>query len=377
MAKRSPAHATVCVTGATGFLGAQLAAALCEEGHRVRVTYRDRSRLDALDGLDVEPVRADTLDRAAMRRAARGCDALFHVAGMVGASPAERIYEVNARGPRVAVEAAAAEGVSRVILTSSVAGVGPAPPGAVADETQEYRTGDLSLTYINAKHEGEGEALAAAARTGVDLVITCPSYVLGPGHARHIPGESSTRIVGNYMRGRLPAAVDGNTNIVDVEDVAAGHLLAWRKGRPGERYILGGDNTRWSKVLGRISALSGIRHPIVFIPVAAEPFARAARAMGLPTPISFEAVELMAQNWHYSSAKAERELGYRHRGLEETLRRTVDWYVELIEGHRFDDGLSPLGTMAAGVQAASRLGGPLPGLLGAGARALARRREWR
>lgn len=351
------APATVCLTGATGFIGARIAAALRAEGHRVRVTYRDRERLAALAGLDVEPVRADVLDRSALRRALKGCDALFHAAAVVGSNPVEAVYEVNARGPRIAVEAAAAEGIGRVVLTSSVAAVGLAPRGQVAGESLEFRTAGLRLTYANAKHEGEANALAAAARHGVELVIANPSYVLGAPLARGLPASSSARIVDSYLRGRLPAVVDGNCSIVDVEDVARGHLLAWRRGRPGERYILAGTNTRWSKVMGLVSEISGIRRPLVFIPPAAEPLARAARRLGLPTPISFEAIELMAQNWHYSSAKAERELGYSYRGLEETLRRTVEWCLEPRQaGRSGGPDLSPMRVMAAGVQVADRLG---------------------
>jgi dihydroflavonol-4-reductase len=348
---------SICVTGATGFLGAWIVEALVSEGHRVRVTYRERSRLEALGDLDVEPVKANTLDPAALRRALRGCDVLFHVAGVVGATPADRVFAVNAAGPRLAVEAAAAEGVGRVVLTSSVAAVGPAPPGKVADEDQQYRAHGQGMTYVDAKHEGEAVALGAAARTGIELVVTNPSYVLGPGCVRHLPGETSTRLVANYLRGRLPGVADSGTNIVDVRDVARGHLLAWRKGRAGERYILGGENAQWSRVMGLISEISGVRHPIVFIPREVAPAARRARRLRVPTPISFEAVQLMTRNWQYSSAKAKRELGYEARSLEETLRATVEWSRELIDSGRLEGGaLSPIALMSAGVGVADRLG---------------------
>lgn len=356
MAEPKSNPSLVCVTGATGFLGAWIVAALVEEGHRVRVTYRDRSRLEALGELDVEPVKADVLDGASVRRAVRGCDALFHVAGMVGASPKKVVYAVNAIGPKVAVEAAASEEVGRVIVTSSVAGIGPAPRGEVADETQPYLAHGQGMTYVDAKHEGEGTALAAAARTGTELVITNPSYVLGPGYVRRLPGETSTRTVANYLLGRLPAVADSHTNISDVRDVAAGHLLAWRKGRPGERYILGGENAHWSRIVGLISEISGVRHPLLFVPAEAAPLARTARRMGVWTPISFEAIQLMTRNWRYSSAKAKRELGYSPRPLEETLRATIEWNLELIQAGRLGGRLSPMGLMAAGLGAADRLG---------------------
>ena len=140
---------------------------------------------------------------------------------------------MNALGPRVAVEAAAAEGVGRVVVTSSVAGIGPAAPGEIGTEEDDFRAGELGLTYVDSKHEGEFEALAAGAREGIEVVIVNPSYVLGVPVDRSQPGETSTRTIGNYLRGRLPAVVDGHTNIVDVRDVATGHLRAAEKGRPG------------------------------------------------------------------------------------------------------------------------------------------------
>ena len=140
---------------------------------------------------------------------------------------------MNALAPRIAVEAAAAEGVARVVVTSSVAGIGPAPPGEVGTEDDPFRGGGLGLTYVDSKHEGEVEAFAAGARLGVEVVVVNPSYVLGVPVDRSQPGETSTRTIGNYLRGRLPAVVDGHTDIVDVRDVARGHLRAAERGRPG------------------------------------------------------------------------------------------------------------------------------------------------
>ena len=342
-----------CLTGSTGFVGAHVARALCQAGHDERVTYRDGRRLARLGDLELEAVKADVLDRAAMRRAARDADVLFHCAGVVGARPAERVWEVNAVAPRVAVEAAAGAGVPRVVLTSSVAGIGPVAAGQVGDERGVYRRGHLGLTYVDAKHEGEVQALAAGARLGVEVVIVNPSYVLGVPVDRRQPGETSTRTVGNYLRGRLPAVVDGFTNIVDVEDVAKGHLLAARKGRPGERYILGGHNRSWVEVIDRIAELSGVRHPLLVFPPEVASAARTAEALGLPGLVSAEGVVLMAQNWRYSSSKARRELGYRPRTLDRTLRATIDWYLELIETGVFAGSPSSMLSLAS---AAMRVG---------------------
>jgi dihydroflavonol-4-reductase len=348
---------TVCVTGATGFVGAHVARCLAEQGEQVRVTYRSESRLERLAAFEVEPVKADVTDRAGMRRALRGCDLLYHSAGYVGARPPQRVWEVNALSPRVAVEAAAAEGVPRVVLTSSVAGIGPVQRGEVGDEEEVYRGGGLGMTYADAKHEGEAEALAAGAREGVEVVIVNPSYVFGPPVDRSQPGETSTRAIGNYLLGRLPAVVDGQINAVDVRDVATGHLQAAEKGRPGERYVLGGHDVNWVELFERVADLSGVRHPLVVLPIEVAELARAAELARLPMPVAPEGFVLMAQNWRYSSRKARRELGYRARSLDKTLQDTIDWYRELIEAGVFDGGArSPLSLAAAGLHLADRMG---------------------
>ncbi len=346
-----------CLTGATGFVGGHVARELIEQGHEVRVTYRDKDRLGRLGELDPETVRADILDRAAMRRAVRGCDVLFHTAGVVASKPVAYVQDINALAPRIAVEAAAAEGVKRVIVTSSVAGIGPVSRGEVGSEEDLYRGGGLGLTYPDAKHEGEMEAFAAGARLGVEVIVTNPAYVLGVPLDREQPGETSTRIIGNYLRGRMPAVVDGETTIVDVRDVAAGHLLAAERGKPGERYVLGGHNTTWPKLLELVAELSGVRSPLIVLPPEVGELARRAEALRLPLAISAEAMVLMGQNWCYSSAKAKRELGYKPRPHRAVVAETVDWYRELIAAGILDRGSrSPLSVWAAGMRLAERTG---------------------
>jgi dihydroflavonol-4-reductase len=348
---------TVCVTGATGFIGGHVARLQSEAGASVRVTYRDEDRLSRLESLDVEPVKADVLDRGALRRAFRDCELVFHTAGFVGARPVENVWRINAIAPRVAVEAAAAEGVRRVVLTSSVAGIGPAPAGEVGEEDDPFRGAGLGLTYVDAKHEGEAEALAAAARLRIELVIVNPSYVFGVPVDRRQPGETSTRMIGNYLRGRLPAVVDAQTNVADVTDVAKGHLAAAEKGRPGERYVLGGHDIGWVELLERVAELSGVRHPLMVLPPEAAGVARLAETLRIPSPIAAEGLVLMAQNWRYSSRKARRELGYRPRTLDKTLRDTVEWYLELGQDGALDGGRpSPMSLAARGVQLADRAG---------------------
>lgn len=343
-----------CVTGATGFLGAHVVRALVVRGDDVRVTYRDRRRLSRLAGLDFEPVRADILDAQAMRAVMRGVEVAFHAAGYVGSRPVERVYRVNAVGPRIAVEAAAAEGVRRIVVTSSVAALGPAPADGVADERQVYR-GGLGLTYADAKHEGEEEALAAGDRLGVEVVVVNPSYVLGVPVDTNQPGESSTRTVGDYLLGRLPMVVAGAANFVDVRDVASSYLRAADAGEPGERYVLGGHNLSWVEFIDRLARLSRIRRPVLVLPPELAGPARLAD--GLPGPNLGEGAFLMAQNWRVSSRKARRELGHTARPLSETLRATIDWYRDLISADVFDGRTaSPMSVMAAALRLGERTG---------------------
>jgi dihydroflavonol-4-reductase len=268
------------------------------------------------------------------------------------------VWKVNALAPRLAVEAAAAEGVERVVLTSSVGGVGPATRGRVGREDDVYRGGGLGLTYVDSKHEGECEALAAGARCGIEVVVVNPAYVLGVPVNRDQPGETSTRIVGNYLRGRLPAIVDGATNIVHVEDAALGHLLAAERGKPGERYILGGENIRWVDLVERVAGLSGVRHPVLVLPRDAAKAIAAAGSVSGGVIISPEAFALMAQDWRYSSSKAKKELGYKPRGVDATLRETVEWYLELMRSGALDGGRpSPMSIGSLGVRLAARVGG--------------------
>jgi dihydroflavonol-4-reductase len=348
----------IAVTGATGFIGAHVARLLAERGAEVRVTHRDPARLSRLGDVAVTPIEADVLDRAALRRAFRSARIVFHGAGVVATRPAEMVWKVNALSPRLAVEAAAAEGVERVVLTSSVGGVGPAGRGRAGREDDVYRGGGLGLTYVDSKHEGESEALAAAARCGIEVVVVNPSYVLGVPVNRFEPGETSTRIVGNYLRGRLPAIVDSATNIVHVEDAALGHLLAAERGKPGERYILGGENVRWVDLVERVANLARVRHPVLVIPRDAAAAIAAAGSVSGGFLISPEAFALMAQDWRYSSQKAKKELGYRPRGLEPTLRETVEWYVDLMRSGLLSGGRpSVMSVGSLGMRLAARAGG--------------------
>ncbi len=244
-----------------------------------------------------------------------------------------------------------------MVLTGSVAGIGPVEPGETGDEEEVYRGASLNLTYADAKHEGEAEGLAAGARLGVEVVSVNPSYVLGPPVDPSFPGETSTRTIANYLRGRLPAVVDGEVDIVDVRDVAAGHAAAASDGHPGRalrsrrpRRALGGVAGAGGRAVGRAS------------PVPGDPAGDGRARRGWPSSsgcrglISSEALVLMGQNWRYSSAKARRELRFRARSLDSTLRDTIAWCRDLIDNGALRSRPSPLSLAAGGVQIAGRTG---------------------
>ncbi|MBV8430956.1 MAG: NAD-dependent epimerase/dehydratase family protein [Solirubrobacterales bacterium] len=353
------------MTGATGFLGAHLVRLLSQRGDEVRVTYRDQGRLEALKDLEIRRSKADISDYRSLKRAFRGSEVVFHTAGYVGSRPTDLAWRINAEAPLLVVEAAAAAGCRRVVVTSSISAVGLAENGQPADEDTNYPKNWLGLTYPDSKHEGERVALRAADRHDVEVVVVNPGYVLGVPLDRHSPREISARTVGNYLRGRLPAVIDAPMNFVDVEDVAAGHLLAADDGDSGQRYILGGQNTTWPALIDRVAELSGVRHPVMVLPREVARLARVRDALGLPGPMAAEGYELMAQDWRFSSDKARRQLGYRHRPLDQTLRATISWYVDLIQRGAFAGSRhSSLSLMATGTRTLGQLGVLAPVKLG-------------
>jgi dihydroflavonol-4-reductase len=349
---------TTLVTGATGFVGSHVARALIARGDDVRATVRATSNLDSLGDADVETVVADLSDRRAVRRALKGVSRVFNVAGSTNLrASADALFEANVVVTRTLLEECLRAEVERVVHTSSVAAVGPAPAGGTADERQLWR-GGLGIPYADAKHEAELEALRIAAR-GLPVVIVCPAYVLGAGDH----GRSSTELVRRFMLRRIPAYVEGAINVVDVEDVAAGMLLADERGVPGERYILGNRNYTWDRLFADLARLSGIEPPALRLPVpAALALAEALGRIPAPAqpPVTPVEVRSAAKWWTYRSTKARRELGWTTRPHEETVEATVNWYREREAGRLARTGTRQgLGWRAAGF-AVRRIGELVP-----------------
>jgi len=324
------------VTGATGLIGSHLARRLVQRGDHVRVTVRERSPRDNLEGLDVEVVAADILDRRAMRRALKGADRLFHVAGMTSLrASADRVFAVNVDGTRIVLEEALRAGVQRAVHTSSIAAIGPAAHGSTVDETATFRAGRFGLPYVNSKHEAEMVAMRLAAR-GLPVVVVNPAHVFGRGDL----GRSSTELVRRFLRREIPAYVDGALNVVDVEDVARGHVLADERGTVGERYILGNRNFTLDRLFADLARLSGVDPPALKLPLAAAlALARAFEALPGRPPVTVGEVRAASLWWAVRSTKARRELDWRPAHHEDSLVATIDWYRE-----REPDRLRPPGT---------------------------------
>jgi dihydroflavonol-4-reductase len=323
--------AKTLVTGGNGFIGSHVARLLAERGDDLRLTWRAESKDENVLDLEFERADCDITDPRAVRRALKGVDRVFHLAGLVSMRPSDsaELFRVNVEGTRAVLEECLKAGVERVVYTSSVGAIGPAPPGGAADERQLFTAGHLGIPYVNSKHEAEVEAFRLAAQ-GLPLVVVNPCYVFGAGDVY----RRGTSIVRRFLYGRIPAYVAGALNVVDVADVARGHVLADEKGQVGERYILGNRNYTIDRLWADLSRLSGIEPPALRLPASvALRMAQALEAGPSPAPISVQEVRLASNWWTYRNAKAKRELGWSPGPHEDTIEATVSWYMEQ-EGDR-------------------------------------------
>ena len=321
------------VTGATGFLGSHVARVLVEQGVELRLLVRPTSDLRNIDGLNVERVVGDLRDPASIEKALSGCDVVFHVAAdyrLWVRDPSE-MYRSNVEGTRALLEAARKQGVRRVVYTSSVATMGfgsGSNHGNVADEQSPVSLADMIGHYKRSKFMAEQVAIDAA-RSGLDVVIVNPTTPIGE---RDIKPTPTGRIVVDFLKRKFPAYVETGLNLVDATECARGHLQALEKGRTGERYILGGENLTLKQILDRLAAITGLKSPTVKLPYI---FAFATgvvdemvtgRLLGREPRATIDAVRMGRKMMFVSSAKAERELGWRTVPVEGALRRSVEWF---------------------------------------------------
>jgi len=319
------------VTGATGFVGAAVARALLADGWQVRALARPGSDRRNLRDLALEIVEGDLADRVSLERAVADCGALFHVAAdyRLGARDSAQLYRTNVEGTRAMLEAARAAGVGRIVYTSSVACIGLPADGSCGREETPVALEDMIGHYKRSKFLAE-QLVREFAAAGLPAVIVNPSTPIGPGDVKPTP---TGQLVLDAATGHMPAYVDTGLNIVHVDDVAAGHLLAFRRGRIGERYILGGQNMALREILAEIARLVGRRPPRIRLPRAPlVPFAYAAEFVagltGGSTRLTVEGLRMARKRMFFSSDKAARELGYSWRPPQRAFADALCWLGE-------------------------------------------------
>jgi dihydroflavonol-4-reductase len=320
----------VFVTGASGFVGSAVARRLAENGCKLRLLVRPSSRLDNVEGLDAELVTADMRDGVALAKAMRGARWLFHVAAdyRLWARDPSEIVRNNLEGTRAAMQSAISAGVERVVYTSSVATLKPHDDGIPADETSRHTVDTAIGAYKRSKLVAERLVEQMIQDEALPAVIVNPSTPIGP---RDIKPTPTGRVIVEAALGRIPAFVDTGLNLAHVDDVAEGHLLALKKGRIGESYVLGGQDVAFRDMVRVIAELADRRPPTVGLPRwPLFPIAYVAEAMARLTGkepfITVDALKMAKYHMFFSSAKAERELGYKARPYREALVDALTWF---------------------------------------------------
>jgi dihydroflavonol-4-reductase len=315
------------VTGGTGFLGSALVPLLARAGHRLRLLQR--SAAPEAETLGAEVTRASLDDEDAVRAALDGVDAVFHLAGQVSFDPADpaRLYALHVQGTRRLLEACVVAGVKRVVLASSSGTIAVSREERIATEEDPPPLAVVAeWPYYLSKIYQEKAALRLHRDTGLPVVVLNPSLLLGPGDTR----LSSTDVVFKFMERRIPAMPSGGLSFVDVRDAAAAFAAALERGRPGERYLLGGANMSFRDFFGRLERLTGITAPKVALPSAvnvagARLLEKLAGWRGAEAPIDAHSVAMGERFWYCDSGKATAELGFTARDAQETLFETVRW----------------------------------------------------
>jgi dihydroflavonol-4-reductase len=317
------------VTGATGFVGSHVARALADQGADLRLLVRPNSDLKNIQDLKADLYTGDLRDPASLEKGIAGCDAIFHVAAdyRLWVRDPDEMYGANVEGTRAILAAARKNNVHRVVYTSSVATMG-FTQSALADEDSPVSLENMIGPYKRSKFMAEQVAIKAA-RAGQDIVIVNPTTPIGE---RDIKPTPTGRIVVDFLKKKFPAYVDTGLNLVDVKVCAHGHIAALEKGRPGERYILGGENLTLKQILDKLAAITGLPSPTLRVPyivalatgVVDELFT--GRFLGREPRATIDAVRMGRKKMFATSAKSERELGWKVVPVEGALRRAADWF---------------------------------------------------
>ncbi len=315
----------VLVTGATGFIGWHVARKLIERGHTVRALTRPGSHVRELP---VEPVTGDLRDRASLDAAVAGCSSVFHVAAdyRLWSKNPDELFQSNVNGTRNMLEASRSAGVERFVYTSTV-GCVAMPPDRPGTEEMPVGPQDMTGAYKKSKYAAEQVALEFAG-AGFPVVIVNPTAPIGDHDVRPTP---TGQIIVDFLKGAMPAYVDTGLNLVDVSDTAEGHLLAWERGRPGERYILGCDNLTLAQILGKLEGITGRpaprwRMPWVVALAAGVASSGWAELTGKPPRVPLDAVRMAHRKMFVTHEKAARELGFLPVPVDGALERAVAWF---------------------------------------------------
>jgi dihydroflavonol-4-reductase len=325
--------AQVFITGATGFVGAAVAKNLLAAGYKVRALVRPQSNLENLEDLDVDRVTGDLSDVEVLTRAMLGCEAVFHVAAdyRLWTRDPRELYTSNVDGTKNIMEAALAAGVTRIVYTSSVATLAIGSDGHVSSEDSLGALGEMIGHYKRSKYLAERLVVEMVRERGLPAVIVSPSTPIGPGDVKPTP---TGKIIRDAIAGKLPAYVNTGLNLVHVDDVAEGHMLALRKGVVGQNYILGGEDMSLKDILVEVASITGGKPPRVRIPyVLAYSVASIAELFAYVTnsdePLATrDGVRMSRKIMYFSSDKARRELGYTSRPALTALHDAVNWFVE-------------------------------------------------
>jgi dihydroflavonol-4-reductase len=319
----------VLVTGATGFVGGAVVRALVNSGIDVRVLARAGADLQNIQNLSVERIEGDLGNQASLRNALTGCRQLYHVAAhyALWAKDPSIFYKVNVTGTKNLLEAARDVGTERIVYCSTIGAIGIPPEGGLGTEEIPVSADQMAGHYKRSKYLAEQEVLKLA-KAGLPVVIVNPSAPVGIGDVKPTP---TGQVIVDFMKGRMPAYIETGMNIVDVDDVAAGHLLAMQKGRIGERYILGNANLMLREVLEILSRLTGVKAPSIKLPrLAILPLAHLnlwlANITGQPPRIPLEGVRMAKYKMHYDCSKAIRELGIPQTPADVALEKAVRWF---------------------------------------------------
>jgi len=318
------------VTGATGFLGSHVARALADHGAELRLLVRPTSNLKNLEGLNAETATGDLRDPVSLEKAMSGCDTVFHVAAdyRLWVRDPDEMYRSNVEGTRSLLGAARKNGVQRVVYTSSVATMGFTSDGRPADEDSPVSLANMIGHYKRSKFMAEQVALEAG-RSGLHVVTVNPTTPIGEQDVKPTP---TGRIVVDFLKRKFPAYVQTGLNLVDVRECARGHVAALKKGRSGERYILGGENFTLKHILDKLGAITGLPSPTVKLPyffafltgVVDETIT--GRLLKREPRVTVDTVRMGKKMMFASSAKAERELGWKIVPVDDALRRAVEWF---------------------------------------------------